>query len=950
MVAIKSKLLINVNINLKIQKTMMGNYKYCFSISVKYILFMLFNLFAACTPWSSDTNRALDLAGKNRKELEKVLIHYNKNEADSLKLKAAEYLISNMVYQYSIVGSEVDSVNATYKYVYGATKEERNKLFNSDSLQNIGNRDFKYDLQNVSSKFIIDQIESAFRIYKYDWCKKYSFKMFCEYILPYKLSQSENVDWRSHANKKFYPMFNLMSFEGEKSIYEGESFTKVDSLIKNIPNASEAKIFHLLKERKNKFEMALNINRKGDQKFAVHYMNGNPMGSKVRIKIDNIVIGDFIFPATGTWEEMNNSNLPIEFAVNLDSGKHRLVMESLDKDLFIDFLAIPESIIIDRPELMIPDGIYYLKNSAGWLTLEKDSLINGALLKITNNFSKAISVQLNSDGLFYQFKLLNDSTKKIIDAVQEKNSNHVSVYDNYSKSNQKWAIIPSKNGGFQIKNKATNKILSSKEDNIIIQCLQDSGASDWHFEKNKKAVFKDTIDPAIKGAMRVTEITNRFHWMGAMNMSEVINPISVIDFSYGNCPLEVQYQTMVLRSLGVACSIDFVFNWANRNAGHEWSVIFDHNGNTIQNNCHSPVGAVIWNSHFKKGKVYRKSNSINKNSLFVKNNGQEVIPSIFKNPYFLDVTNEYCDSHDVLIPVNTTKKAKNNFGYILVNDNKIWTPVGWGERIGSTFSFKKLQKEVLYLPAQFNGNDFEEFNYPFFIDSLGKVQKIIPNPKRIKTISISRKFPYSKRNDLLDKRIVGGKFQGSNRLDFSDAVTIGIATQNMMNPIFHTIVSSSNKKFKYFRYIGPTDSYCNINEIVVYGNNAIKLEGKIIGTVGSFEDNGKTIEKVFDNDILSSFEAPNATGGWVGLAFDKPTEINKIRFVGRNDGNMVVIGDEYELFFWDKRWKSLGRQKALSDSLVFKNVPDKALFLLHNLYKGYEERPFTIKNGTQVWW
>src|SRR5690606_32862554 len=206
-----------------------------------------------------------------------------------------------MVYQYSIVGSEVDGVNATYKYVYGEKKEERNKLFNSDSLQNIGNKDFKYDLQNVSSKFIIDQIESAFRIYKYDWCKKYSFKMFCEYILPYKLSQSENVDWRSYANKKFYPMFNLMSFEGEKSIYEGESFTKVDSLIKNIPNASEAKIFHLLKERKNKFEMALNINLKGDQKFAVHYMNGNPMGSKVRIKIDNIVIGDFIFPATGTW-------------------------------------------------------------------------------------------------------------------------------------------------------------------------------------------------------------------------------------------------------------------------------------------------------------------------------------------------------------------------------------------------------------------------------------------------------------------------------------------------------------------------------------------------------------------------------------------------------------------------------------------------------------------------
>ncbi len=39
---------------------------------------------------------ALRLAGDNRAELEKVLEHYSQDDADSSKLRAAEFLIANM--------------------------------------------------------------------------------------------------------------------------------------------------------------------------------------------------------------------------------------------------------------------------------------------------------------------------------------------------------------------------------------------------------------------------------------------------------------------------------------------------------------------------------------------------------------------------------------------------------------------------------------------------------------------------------------------------------------------------------------------------------------------------------------------------------------------------------------------------------------------------------------
>ena len=52
---------------------------------------------------------ALDFAGDNRTELIKVLEHYSK---DSLKSKAAHFLIENMPYYFSYTGHILDSIKA----------------------------------------------------------------------------------------------------------------------------------------------------------------------------------------------------------------------------------------------------------------------------------------------------------------------------------------------------------------------------------------------------------------------------------------------------------------------------------------------------------------------------------------------------------------------------------------------------------------------------------------------------------------------------------------------------------------------------------------------------------------------------------------------------------------------------------------------------------------------
>jgi hypothetical protein len=76
---------------------------------VKVILFfsyLFILLLSACRP-KNDTSileQVLALAGENRGELEKVLTRYQQSPGDSLKYRAACFLIENMPYYYYFEG------------------------------------------------------------------------------------------------------------------------------------------------------------------------------------------------------------------------------------------------------------------------------------------------------------------------------------------------------------------------------------------------------------------------------------------------------------------------------------------------------------------------------------------------------------------------------------------------------------------------------------------------------------------------------------------------------------------------------------------------------------------------------------------------------------------------------------------------------------------------------
>jgi fibronectin type 3 domain-containing protein/regulation of enolase protein 1 (concanavalin A-like superfamily) len=75
-----------------------------------------------------------------------------------------------------------------------------------------------------------------------------------------------------------------------------------------------------------------------------------------------------------------------------------------------------------------------------------------------------------------------------------------------------------------------------------------------------------------------------------------------------------------------------------------------------------------------------------------------------------------------------------------------------------------------------------------------------------------------------------------------------------------------------------------------------ELTGGIIGTPGSWENDGNTITNVFDNNLNTFFDAPTANGDWVGLDFGAGSSnvITQINYCPRSGFESRMVGGIFQ--------------------------------------------------------
>ncbi|MCF6297040.1 MAG: transglutaminase-like domain-containing protein, partial [Flavobacteriaceae bacterium] len=185
------------------------------------------------------------------KELQAVIDHYRLS-GDSLKYKAAIFLIKNMKTHASYSGEGLKTYDLFFETIMPlqknaslSSKVRENKIkFIADSLGVLNatlSLKLKPDAKFIKSSYLIENIDLAFKAWRtYPWSRtNVSFEDFCRYVLPYKVYQEPIQSWR----KTIMDRYNWVS----DSMQNPQSLREATLLINNtVDNMFSSKIMEKL--------------------------------------------------------------------------------------------------------------------------------------------------------------------------------------------------------------------------------------------------------------------------------------------------------------------------------------------------------------------------------------------------------------------------------------------------------------------------------------------------------------------------------------------------------------------------------------------------------------------------------------------------------------------------------------------------------------------------------
>lgn len=418
---------------------------------------------------------------------------------------------------------------------------------------------------------------------------------------------------------------------------------------------------------------------------------------------------------------------------------------------------------------------------------------------------------------------------------------------------------------------------------------------------------------------------------------------------FGTCDYYAPIANAIFRSHGIPVVHDFTPHWACRRLGHSWNMMVAENGHNQTFNGVSSSPGDGHNLAEKMAKVYRHTYAANP-SLVHLNKYEPFVPTIFRNIFLKDVTAEYLGTVDVSVPVRSVPRGS-GYAYLAIYGDNEWVPVAFGViRKGHAF-FKDLGKNVLYVPFCYQADGTRTaVGNPFIVQPDGKKKDLAPNGEG--TLTLKRKYPTLEYVYHWLHRLDSCEFQASNDADFQSYHTIH-RIRDCHATGYEVQIADSIPPCRYWRFMSSNeDTHGNVSELYFFDEGGKALRGKMIGTKGSWHDlEGYALDKAFDGDILTFFDAPDGVMAWVGMDFGQPVRVGRLFYYARGDGNAVEPYDRYELLYWDDgKWNSAGKKTPKKPYISFSKVPMGSVYLLRDLTKGHDERVFTYENGQQVWW
>ena len=426
---------------------------------------------------------------------------------------------------------------------------------------------------------------------------------------------------------------------------------------------------------------------------------------------------------------------------------------------------------------------------------------------------------------------------------------------------------------------------------------------------------------------------------------------TLADMTYGTCLDYVTMGTLTFRSMGLPAVVDQVPCWGRNHEGHSWFTFLSDQGREVPtiNSLIMPAGIGFY-PYERIPKVFRTGYTVNRERMVYLNTAKYVYPFKLCDT---DVTDHYCRTSDLEIPIRRDVRLKDRYVYIAmaVNaDGPEWRVLDYGRLHAGKACFRKMGRNMLYIVLGFDGNGLLPVSDPFFVEKNGSVEYIhgcgdLPNKAGTAHVRLFRKYYESANVVDMRGRLHGGRVQYADDSAFTNVVTV-YEIDSVRIP--DRIPLPDAGRHRYWRYLSPLGSWGSISELDFLDNNGNSMPGRGIANAEAGRD---AIDRAYDGDRLSNFEINQPDGNWIGRDFNDPESVSHVRIVPRSDDNDICPGLEYELFYWNGLdWRSLGYRPATEAWLDYDDVPLNTLLWLRCYSRGRNERPFMINDDMETEW
>lgn len=414
--------------------------------------------------------------------------------------------------------------------------------------------------------------------------------------------------------------------------------------------------------------------------------------------------------------------------------------------------------------------------------------------------------------------------------------------------------------------------------------------------------------------------------------------------SFG-CPEFVPVTVLVMRALGIPVSAESIEQWSSRSGKHYWNAVYHFTG------LHYPFTGFEsrprgLNQDYKMNKVYRHTYRHNPRAL-IDHADDESVPIFFENRFLQDVTSEYMTCHDITVSLDYEPDDNQEYAYLCVFNNSHWIPVHYGKRDGLKVTFTDIGPETMFVAGYFQDDEIQPASLPFYVRLDGTVHYISPSKTEQVSLTIHRKYPLFHRFANYSRHIIGATIESSDYKDFRYVDTLCTITHDANTQYDSVYALATSPARRYLRIKHNGNAKMELSELEVYGaDTTICIYGKLFFP----PEDAQLLPQAYDlyNKSIDDYVT---ISNWIGLDLNKNTQVVKIKYLPRTDSNHVMVGDTYELLYYNNyTFQLIGKQEAIKPFLTFQEIPMGGLYLLVDKNRGKEHRIFTIGNEKVRFW